>query len=238
VTSGMNAAGVAVVVHGGRAGRTLARGEPVLHALRRVLGTARTTEEAVAALGDRTPMVSHIVIVTDAAGTAVAVERVPGEAPFVRPLGERSAVTNHLEGPAAGDPKNQRVRRTTTTLARRARADELLAHLPANANVPDAVSLLRDRDGVGDTRLPLGDRRAIDALIATHGVVMNATRRVLWVSEGPHLIGRFIAFDLGRLLADGFDPADDRRPPPTLPPADLLTSGAYARWVAGPDGHP
>jgi len=57
--------------------------------------------------------------------------------------------------------------------------------------------------------LPLGDRRAIDARIATHGVVMDATARVMWVSEGPHLSGRFIRFDIGRLLDAGYDPRGD-----------------------------
>jgi hypothetical protein len=52
----------------------------------------------------------------------------------------------------------------------------------------------------------LGDRRAIDAFIAIHGVVMDTTARVIWVSEGPHLRGRFVRFDVGRLLSSGYDP--------------------------------
>jgi len=48
--------------------------------------------------------------------------------------------------------------------------------------------------------LPMGNRGTIDAVIATHAVVMDGTARVLWVSEGPHLMGRFIRFDLAKLL--------------------------------------
>ena len=70
----------------------------------------------------------------------------------------------------------------------------------------DAIAILRDKRGPGDVALPPGDRRAIDALIATHGVVMDTTARVLWVSEGPHLKGRFVRFDIGRLLSPGYDP--------------------------------
>src|SRR5690606_1995562 len=121
VVTGMNAEGVALVVHGGRAGEPRAEGEPVVHALRRVLQSAKTTDEAVRALGERGAMVSHIVIATDAAGKSAAIERVPGEPPHVRWLPERAAVSNHFEGPAAGDPKNQRVRERTSTLDRRAR---------------------------------------------------------------------------------------------------------------------
>lgn len=232
VVSGMNAEGVAVVVHGGRAGEARARGEPVVHALRRVLATTRSTREAVAALAAREPMVSHIVVVSDASGAAVAVERVPGRADFVRPLPERAVTTNHLEGPSAGDPANQRVRASTSTLARRARGDELVRALERPAVAMDAVQLLRDRRGAGGAALPLGDRRAIDALIATHGVIMDTAARVLWVSEAPHLIGRFVAFDLKRLLRDDYEPRADSAPLQTLPEDPLLTSGEYARWRA------
>jgi isopenicillin-N N-acyltransferase like protein len=209
VVSGMNASGVALVVHGARAGTPRAVGEPVEHALRRVLETAHTTDEAVRALAERPPMVSHIVIIADASGKSVAVERVPGQPNFVHALGDKAVVTNHFFGPAKTDPKNLWVRAHTSTLARYARGQELLNALDHPASVADAVALLRDRKGVGGTPLPLGDRKAIDALIATHSVVMDATARVLWVSEAPHGLGRFVAFDLKRLLDPNYDPASE-----------------------------
>src|SRR5688572_18635168 len=63
VVSGMNLEGVAIVVHGARAGEPRAEGEPVVHALRRVLSNARSSAEAVALLAERPPMVSHIVVI-------------------------------------------------------------------------------------------------------------------------------------------------------------------------------
>src|SRR5690606_14004126 len=117
-----------------------------------------------------------------------AIERVPGAPPHVRPLPEAAAVTNHFEGPAAGDPKNQRVREQTSTLPRRERADELVSESKGAMDAEGALALLRDRSAPGDKPLPLGDRRAIDALIATHGVIMETKSRVLWVSEAPHLL--------------------------------------------------
>lgn len=230
VVSGMNTAGLAVVVHGGRAGTPRAEGEPVAHALRRVLQTAKTTDEAIAALARHEPMVSHIVILADAAGHTAAVERVPGRPQYVRRLGEKATVTNHFEGPSASDPKNIAVRKKTSTLPRRKRGDELLERLDHPATIADAVALLRDRRGVENKKLSLGDRRAINALIATHGVVMDTTRRTLWVSEAPHLLGRFIEFDLGRLLDPRFDPRSDEAKVVSIPADPLLTSGAYARF--------
>jgi hypothetical protein len=140
-------------------------------------------------------------------------------------------LTNHFEGPLAGDPRNRRVEAETSTHARRRRLDERLANLPDGAPVEAVLDVMRDRHGPGNAPLPLGDRRAIDALIATHAVVMDATARVLWVSEGPHLVGRFVRFDLGRMLDPAFDPARDTTDPEALPADPLLTNGGYAAWV-------
>jgi hypothetical protein len=233
VVSGMNAEGVAVVVHGARGGTPQAEGEPVVHALRRVLSTAHSSDEAIAALAEQPAMVSHIVILNDAQGRAAVVERVPGKPNFVRYLPAKAVTTNHFEGPSAEDPKNLAVRAKTSTLPRRARGDELLSRVPRHVSPPDAVrdavDMLRDRDGVGDARLALGDRSAINALIATHGVVMDTKRRILWVSESPHLLGRFVAFDLNRALAPDYDP--EHAPElDSIAEDPLLTSGDYARW--------
>jgi isopenicillin-N N-acyltransferase like protein len=235
VVSGMNADGVAIVVHGARGGQPQAEGEPVVHALRRVLSTAHNTEEALAALAAQPAMVSHIVILTDESGRSAAVERVPGKPNFVRFLAPKAVTTNHFEGPSARDPKNLSVRAKTSTLPRRSRGDELLSRLPTHLAAPDAVNdaiaLLRDRNGTGDQSLSLGDRSAINALIATHGVVMDTKRRILWVSESPHLLGRFVGFDLSRAFAADYDP-EHAAGLPSLPEDPLLTSGEYGRFRA------
>lgn len=231
VVSGMNREGVAVVVHGGRAGETRSEGEPVVHALRRVLSSARTTDEALHALSEREPLVSHILILTDSAGHAVRVERVPGKPNHVVTLAAGEAVTNHFVGPAAADPKNLAVRDATSTVPRKQRADELVARNVGALDAAGAVALLRDRRGVGGGELPLGDRRAIDALIATHGVVMDTGRRVLWVSEAPHLLGRFVGFELDRVFTPDYDPRKNELA--SLPADALLTSGEYSRYERG-----
>ncbi len=228
VVSGMNIEGLAVVVHGGRAGDPRTRGEPVVHALRRVLAEARNVGEAIAKLGEQPALVSHVVVLADAMGATAVVERVPGAEPFVRRLPPAAAVTNHFEGPFANDAKNQRVREHSSTLARRKRGDELVSKLSGPVDVERAVMLLRDRAAAGGGPLPLGDRRAIDALIATHGVVMETKARVLWVSEAPHLLGRFVAFDLKRLLAPEYRP-EERLEQSTLPADPLAKSDEYQR---------
>jgi hypothetical protein len=175
-------------------------------------------------------MVSHIVVVLDARGSGVAVERVPDSADYVRRLETRAAVTNHLLGPHADDPNNQRVERDTSTLHRFQRGEQLLEHLPAPPDAKAAVALLRDRRKIGGGHLKLGDRRASDALIATHGVVFNTRERELWVSEAPHLLGRFVRVDLRELFGPSSQPGAPR-PLVTIDADPLLKEQAYRAFV-------
>ncbi len=205
VVSGMNAKGVSAVVHGGRAREPRAEGVPVAFSMREVLGQAEDADQAAAILAREAVMVSHIVFLADARGRFVVVERAPGEPAHIRSaevLPGRATVTNHFEGPLAGDPRDAEVRAHTTTLARRARIDELVRALPPESVTPRAmVELLRDHRCAGAETCPLGDRRAIDAFIATHGFVADLTSRAMWVSEGPRLSGRFVKIDVAGLVS-------------------------------------
>lgn len=236
-TSGMNADGLTIVIHGARAGQTEAHGQPVAQTVRELLSTSHTTRQALAELERHDPMVPHMLLIADGTGDAVAVERVPGRAPFARAItGATLPLTNHLEGPSAGDPKNHAVMDATSTLPRRARLDELLDEIDG-ASPADAVAILRDRRAPGGRDLPLGHRDAIDALIATHSVIMDATDRVLWVSEGPHATGRFIRFELKELLAPDYRPSGPARVE-SLPADDIRQDGRYDQWVRGGRSHP
>ena len=234
--TGMNAEGLALVVHGGRAREPRPEGEPVVHTMRELLGRARTTREALALLATKAPMVSHMVMLADPSGDVAIAERAPGEPLFVRRSRGRVPLTNHFEGPFATDPANVRIETVTSTRPRRIRLDELLANLPKGASVQEIVAVLRDKKAIGGGDASLGDRKTLDALIATHSVVMDTTARALWVSEGPHLAGRYVRFDLAKLLDPAFTPKSDDVIS-TLPEDDIMKDGRYDAWVRKGSSH-
>jgi hypothetical protein len=232
VVTGMNAEGVFLDVQGARAGEPTTEGTPVVLSTRDALAHAHDTAEAVAILESQPVMVSHLVFVVDAAGRVAIVERAPRTPAYVRESSENTALTNHFEGPLETDPKNVRVRETTSTVARRRRADGLLASVsPHSARPQDVLAILRDHRCSGQTgreeACSLGDRRSIDAFIATHGVVGDPVARILWVSAGPHLSGPFVRLDLRMLLSPSHDPSTD--PEPEVLPPDPIASSLDAR---------
>ena len=130
VVTGMNAEGVLVVVHGARGGTTVARRDPRRLRPPRGARSARTTPpRRSTSSARRTSWCRTSSSSPTAAGRFAVVERAPGVPAFVRDAKSHGtiAVTNHFEGPLADDPKNLRVRANTSTVARRARIDELLA---------------------------------------------------------------------------------------------------------------
>lgn len=232
VVTGMNAEGLFAVVHGARAGRARAEGLPAALGVRSVLERAHDVREAIDVLREQSVMVSHIVFLADASGHFAVVERAPGMPATVRERRETMSVTNEFEGPLASDPNNLRVRRETTSAVRGERIAGLLASvLPASATPRLALDFLRDHVCVDDPTCPIGDWRAIDALIATHGVIADLTSRSLWVSAGPNLSGHFVRFDLPSLLDADHDPGTDGVPD-TMPDDPILTDGRYAEGRA------
>ena len=179
-------------------------------------------------------MVSHMLIVVDGDhGTGAVIERAPEREPYVHMLGNMAGISNHYTSPVlAADPKNQSVREHTSTLAREERLQELVHEFDGRFDPLVMQQVLRDRRGPGDVTEPLGHRGTLDAWIATHSVVADATARVLWVSDSPHALGRYERFDLRRLLADDYQPSDDVDGA-VLPPDAALSNGAsILRWLS------
>jgi hypothetical protein len=228
--TGINQHGLALVVHGGRAGDLARKGEPVLHVLRDVLSSAKNVEDAYAELVRHPIMVSHIIVMADRSGHAEAVERVPGRAPYRYRLADRAVMTNHLVGPSAADPKNVRIRTKTSTVERQQRGQQLISSHKGDLDAQTLVTFLRDRKGVNGVALPLGDRRALGALIAAHGVAVDLTTGRLWVGGTPTLLGPYFGLDLQLLFDDAVPLQQLLDGAPQLEADPLLTSTEYATF--------
>lgn len=218
VVTGLNAAGIYVSVNALRTDDKGQSGVPVELLLREVMEGAHSLDEAIAIIGRRPVFVPDLYVLGDGdRREAAVIERSPTRS-IVRRSRDVLAVANHALSPEyQDDAENARLRSELTSGARQARTEQLLLRNRGRIDPALALAMLRDKRGVGDKELGLGNRNALDALIATHSVVVDATSRVLWVGQGPHALGRYVAFDLRRELLAG-----PRTPPPGPDyPADL-----------------
>jgi isopenicillin-N N-acyltransferase like protein len=224
VVTGVNAEGIFVSVNAARTDDKSPVGMPIAFLAREVLEQARTLDEAISILKQNRTMVSNAFLVGDGkAMTAVVVEKSPTR--FAVRRGKDAVwVANHLLAQEfAKDGENDRLRRYLTSGHRHRRLTDLMQG-QRGLDVRRAQELLRDRKAAAGGTLGLGNRNAIDALIATHSVVVDATALTLYVSQEPHTLGRYRAYDLRAELRGeetGNAPAD-------LPEDPLLGSQAYA----------
>lgn len=227
VVTGLNVAGIYVSVNAMRTEDKGQSGVPVELLLRDVLERARSLDEAIALITSRPVFVPDLYLIGDGkTGESAVIERSPTRA-VVRRSHDLLPVANHGVAPEfRNDRENERLRTELTSGARLSRLEELLARHRGQIDPAMALSILRDKRGVGDKELGLGNRNALDALIATHSVVVDATDLVLWVGVGPHELGRYVAFDLRReLLGDG------RPQPADLPEDPTLGSPEYRAYL-------
>ncbi len=234
VVTGMNAEGIWVSVNGGRAGELDSAGVPVVFTTRAVLEDARSIDEAIAIIEHDAPMASHILLLADGkTGESAVVERAPARALGIVRDPSVTVLANHYRTtPLRDDPKDARIRDLTTTLARDARMRELVAARHGAIDPGAAAAILRDRRGAGGAPLPLGSRNALDAVVATHSVIADATAGVLWVSEGPHTFGRYVRIDLPARLREG-ERAAVAEAAGDVPEDPALRDGTWARFEFG-----
>ncbi len=221
VVTGINAEGIFVSLNAARTEDKGTVGMPVELLMREIMEQARSVNDVVRMVRETPVLVPDFYLVGDGkTGESIVIERSPHRTEVRRAHADVSLLTNHALSPAfASDAENDRLKRYLTSGARYRRLEELVRRNRGAIDPKRALEMLRDKRGAGGEQLGLGNRNALDALIATHSVVVDATSMTLWVSEGPHLLGRFIGFDLRRELR-----GEERPTPADLPPDSSVDS--------------
>ena len=229
VVSGFNDAGLSVSLHALTGGPTAGSGEPSSLLVADVLERETTVERAIERIRAARVLVSDLYLLADASGALAVVEKTP-RATGVRKGGAWISATNLSEIPEiariVGPPPS-----SSTSVYRQKRLDELLTSRAGRLDAGAAAEILRDRKGLGDAPLGIGNRNAIDALIACHSVVFDLTARRAYVAAFPHTLGPYAVFDLALLAAASPDDSRFAELETLSIPADpLLTSGEYGRY--------
>ncbi len=198
---------------------------PVELLMREIMEQARSVSDVVRMVKETPVLVPDFYLVGDGkTGESAVIERSPHRIEVRRAHTDVSLLTNHALSPAfSSDAENDRLKRYLTSGARYRRLEELVRRNRGAIDPKRALEMLRDKRGAGGEQLGLGNRNALDALIATHSVVVDATSMILWVSEGPHLLGRYIGFDLRKELR-----GEERAAPADLP-ADPISDSDELR---------
>ncbi len=196
--SGVNEAGIAIVVLAAGSDASIRFTTPMTFIVREALERATSIGDVEKIMDKRRGFVTENVLVVDGARGKAAVLEVTPEDVHRIDADELIAVSNHLRGPHALDGQNTWRMEEGTTVARLARIQELTAE--GEIDLPRAIAVLRDRNGVGGTPLPAGHESALNGDNTSHSVIIDATVGTVTVSRYPNVSGGYARFRLADLM--------------------------------------
>ena len=223
VVSGMNRAGISVTLNGAPSNLPADTATPTAMLARHVLQKAHNLTEALDIIRSNRVFVSTLWLVgSKMDGKFIVVEKTPGATNVREPEGNSIVSANHFQTDKLRDARrNQHYIAEATSLSRYQRMGELIQTNRGSINPARAAEMLRDRQLPGGKFVGNGHRSAINALIATHGTIMDLTDGLFWAASPPNQLGKFVAFDVNDF---------DRELPALTVPADaMLRSGEFAR---------
>lgn len=235
--SGMNNQGLTVTINAGKSKIPLVAKTPISILTREILQYASTIDEAVAIAKKREVFVSEAIMVGSATdGKAVLIEVAPKNFGVyeVANSSNRLLCSNHFQSEAfkADKRNNQHIRDSHSKY----RFDKLVEDFNENPkiDVGTAASILRDTESLNDS-LPLGygNEKALNQLLAHHGVIFQPADLKVWVSANPYQLGEFVCYDLDDIFdtRPNAETAETLAQTPRNIPADpFLKTQAYKNY--------
>ena len=202
VVSGMNDQGLTVSINAGKSKIPLLAKTPISIVTREILQYASTIEEAVAIAEKREVFVSEAILIGSAKDKKAAIIEVSPEKMGVFEVKNSDVLicSNHFQSEMyRNDTRNIKWIEESHSRYRFARMKELISKTE-KLGVADAVSILRNRKGLNDKEIGFGNEKALNQLLAHHGIVFKPESRKVWVSSNPYQLGEFVAYDLDRIF--------------------------------------
>lgn len=204
VLSGMNDQGLTVTINAGKSDFPLIAKTPISLVTREILQYASTIEEAIAIAKKREVFVSESIFIGSAKDKKAAIIEVSPKNFGVYEVENSNQLicSNHFQSAAyANDKKNQKHILESHSQYRFERMEELLVENP-KMNPEIAVDILRDKKGLDEKEIGYGNEKALNQLLAHHGIVFKPEDLMVWVSSNPYQLGEFVAYDLKEIFSE------------------------------------
>ena len=201
VVSGMNDQGLTVTINAAKSDIPSASATPVSLVAREILQYASTIKEAYAIAEKRQMFVAESFLIGSAKDRKAAViEKGIDGIDLVESTYGQIISTNHFRGEKLGASElNQEHIRTSASPYRYARVAELLARVDKNT-VEKTAEILRNQKGLEDADIGLGNEKVINQLVAHHAVIFQPEQGLVWISTAPWQLGKFVCYDLNKIL--------------------------------------
>lgn len=233
VVSGMNDQGLTVTINAAKSEVPAGSATPVSLVAREILQYASTIPEAYAIAEKRRMFVSESFLIGSAKERkASIIEKTTDGIDLFESTNDQIICTNHFQGTPLGDTKlNMTHVKTSASPYRYNRVAELLGRDDKNS-VEKTATILRNRLGMGDQDIGLGNEKVINQLVAHHGIIFQPEKGLVWVSTAPYQLGKFVCYDIRKVLA--YQPVTNEEiyeAELTIPSDPFVDSPAYRDYV-------
>ena len=198
VMSGMNDQGLTVTINAGKSDIPYLAKTPISLVAREIVQYASNIEEAIKIAKQKEVFVSESIMVGSTNDNrAILIEISPDKFDIFKIENSSQLIcSNHFQSEAyKNDKKNIKHIETSHSKYRYDRMQELLNETD-KLNPQKAVSILRNREGLKNIKIGYGNEKALNQLLAHHGIVFQPQKKMVWVSSNPYQLGEFIAFQL------------------------------------------
>ena len=206
VVSGMNYEGLTVTINASKSDIPFKAKTPISLLCREILQYASTLEEAVEIAKKRSVFVSENILVASAKDKkAIIIEISPRKIDvFESPNYDNLICTNHFQSDGyLSDKKNIKQIKETHSFYRYQKIQELLQK--SNKISPEYMAeILRNTEGLNKKSLGYGNEKAINQLLAHHGIIFKPEEKLVWVSSSPYQLGEFVCYDLEKIFNSDF----------------------------------
>lgn len=205
VTSGMNTEGLTITINASKSKIPLIAKTPISILSREILQYATTIDEAIAIAKKREVFVSETILIGSAKdGKAALIEVSPKNFGVYEVENSNQLIcSNHFQSDAYEDDKrNSKSIEESHSKYRFDRMQEILKEDEGKMTVKDAVALLRNREGLDDKKIGFGNEKALNQMLAHHGIVFKPETLEVWISANPYQMGEFVAYNLNEVFND------------------------------------
>lgn len=202
VASGMNQEGLTVTINAAKSPIPSGSATPISLVAREILQYASNIREAIQIAKKRKTFVSESILIGSANDNkAIIIEKTPDTLDVYDPGKQFIVCANHYQSKSLlNQEANLEQIAGSASPYRFNKVMELLQENGKNT-VAKTVSILRDRSGLRNADIGMGNEKAINQLIAHHSVVFEPKQRKVWVSTAPWQLGPYICYDLNQVFS-------------------------------------
>lgn len=232
--SGMNEQGLTVTLNAAKSDIPFSSADPISLIAREILQYAGNIKEAYEIAKKRKAFVSEAIMIASAKDDATAIiEKTPSACALFYPKTDIVIGPNHFQSDKFKNTElNQENIRESSSMYRFKRMEELLSRYD-KIGYCEAANILRDKKGLHDKNIGMGNEKNICQLISHHSIIFKPDERKFWVSTNSYQLGKYVCYDLDSVFAVFPAMTENRElyiESLSIPPDSFLYSKAYKNF--------